>query len=85
MRAYRFDQLTSLDDLTLHDEPMPQPQRGEVLIRIDSVSLNYRDLSLVLGNYVGPSKDGVIPCSDAAGDTMLNHHFARDAQGGSSL
>ena len=34
MRAYRFDQLTSLDDLTLHDEPMPQPQRGEVLIRI---------------------------------------------------
>jgi NADPH:quinone reductase-like Zn-dependent oxidoreductase len=28
---------------------MPQPQRGEVLVRIDSVSLNFRDLSLVLG------------------------------------
>lgn len=68
MRAYRFDQLTSLDDLTLHDEPMPQPQRGEVLIRIHSVSLNYRDLSLVLGNYVGPFKPGLIPCSDAAGE-----------------
>ncbi len=68
MRAYRFDQFTSLDDLTLRDEPMPQPQRGEVLIAIDSVSLNYRDLSLVLGNYVGPSKPGLIPCSDAAGE-----------------
>ncbi|MES2722281.1 MAG: NAD(P)-dependent alcohol dehydrogenase [Pseudomonadota bacterium] len=70
MRAYRFDKLTSLDDLTLRDEPMPEPQRGEVLIKIDSVSLNYRDLSLVLGNYVGPSKDGVIPCSDAAGEIV---------------
>lgn len=68
MRAYRFDQLTSLDDLKIHDEAMPEPQRGEVLIKIDSVSLNYRDLSLVLGDYVGPSKPGLIPCSDAAGE-----------------
>ena len=39
-----------------------------MLIKIDSVSLNYRDLSLVLGTYVGPSKPGLIPCSDAAGE-----------------
>lgn len=68
MRAYRFDQLDSLDDLKLHDEPMPEPQRGEVLIKVHCVSLNFRDLSVVLGNYVGPAKAGLIPCSDAAGE-----------------
>ncbi len=68
MRAYRYDSFDSLDDLRLHDEPMPAPQRGEVLVRIDSVSLNFRDLSLVLGRYVGPSRPGLIPCSDGAGE-----------------
>jgi alcohol dehydrogenase len=67
MRAYRFDALTSLDDLALHDEPTPQPQRGEVLVKIEAVSLNFRDLAVVLGRYVGPAEAGLIPCSDAAG------------------
>jgi NADPH:quinone reductase-like Zn-dependent oxidoreductase len=68
LRAFRFDALTSLNDLRLHEEATPQPQRGEVLVKIHSVSLNYRDLALVLGRYVGPSKAGLIPCSDAAGE-----------------
>ena len=67
MRAWRFDALTGLSDLTLHDEPTPQPQRGEVLVEVASVSLNYRDLSVVLGNYVWAAKPGLVPCSDAAG------------------
>ncbi len=67
MRAYRFDRLDSLDDLKRHDEAMPAPQRGEVLVKIRRcVSLDYRDLSVVLGNYVGSSQAGLIPCSDAA-------------------
>jgi NADPH:quinone reductase-like Zn-dependent oxidoreductase len=70
MRAYRFDDLTSLDDLKLHDEAEPAPQRGEVLVKVHAVSLNFRDLSLVLGRYVGPSKAGLIPCSDAAGEVV---------------
>lgn len=68
MRVYRFADLKSLDSLTMSQEPMPTPQRGEVLVKVQSVALNYRDLSLVLGNYVGPSKAGVVPCSDAAGE-----------------
>jgi NADPH:quinone reductase-like Zn-dependent oxidoreductase len=70
MRAYRFDDLTSLDDLKPHDEAQPAPQRGEVLVKVHAVSLNFRDLSLVLGRYVGPSKAGLIPCSDAAGEVV---------------
>ncbi len=70
MRAYRFDTLTSLDDLRLHETATPVPQRGEVLVRIRAVSLNYRDLAIVAGNYVWAAKPGLVPCSDAAGEIV---------------
>ena len=70
MRLYRFDALDGLDDLTLHDEAMPEPQRGEVLVRVHAVALNYRDLAVVLGNYVWAAKPGLVPCSDAAGEIV---------------
>jgi NADPH:quinone reductase-like Zn-dependent oxidoreductase len=70
MRVYRFDNLHSLDDLKHHDEAMPTPQRGEVLVKVHAVSLNYRDLAVVLGRYVGPSRAGLIPSSDAAGEIV---------------
>lgn len=70
MRAYRFERLESLNDLTASDEAMPVPQRGELLVRVHAVALNYRDLSMVLGNYVHQAKAGLIPCSDAAGEVV---------------
>jgi len=70
MRLYRFDALNSLDDLHLHQAEMPVPQRGEVLVKVHAVSLNYRDLSVVLGNYVWKAKAGLVPCSDAAGEIV---------------
>lgn len=66
MRVYRFDELNSFDDLKIHDEVKPQPQRGELLLKVHAVSLNYRDLAVVLGRYVRSSKLGLIPTSDAA-------------------
>ena len=56
MKAYRFDELKSLDDLRLHDEAEPRPQRGEVLIRVHAVSLNYRDIAMLTGRYPRPSR-----------------------------
>ena len=47
MRSYRFDDFTRLDDLRLHEEDMPRPQRGEILVRVRAVSLNYRDLAKI--------------------------------------
>ena len=52
IKTYRFDALTGLDDLVLHDEVLRAPERGEVVVEIAAVSLNYRDLAVVLGNYV---------------------------------
>lgn len=33
MRVYRFDNSRGLDGLELHDEPVPSPQRGELLLK----------------------------------------------------
>jgi NADPH:quinone reductase-like Zn-dependent oxidoreductase len=70
MRAYRFDDAKSLEALRARDEPMPTPQRGEVMVKVRAVSLNYRDIALVLGRYVWDAVPGLIPCSDAAGEVV---------------
>ena len=70
MQAYRFDAFKSLDDLHLHDEEVRQPGRGEVLLRVRTVSLNYRDVAMVFGRYPAPSEPGHIPTSDAAADVV---------------
>lgn len=49
MRAYRFDSFESLDELRIREEPDPRPQRGEVLVRVHAVSLNFRDLAILRG------------------------------------
>ncbi|WP_337186894.1 NAD(P)-dependent alcohol dehydrogenase [Phenylobacterium sp.] len=70
MRAYRFDQPDSLDSLRAREEPVGEPQRGEVLVRVRAVSLNYRDIAVILGRYVWDAIPGLIPCSDAAGEIV---------------
>jgi alcohol dehydrogenase len=66
MRVYRFDEHGGLDGLRMHDQPGPAPQRGELMLRIRTVSLNYRDIAIPLARYVLKSKPGLVPCSDAA-------------------
>lgn len=70
MRVYRFDNPRGLDGLALHDEPTPSPQRGELLVKIRAVSLNYRDIAIPLGRYVRDSRSGLVPCSDAAAEVV---------------
>lgn len=69
MKAYRFDDLR-LDDLKLHDEAEPRPQRGEVVVRVRAVSLNYRDIAMVTGRYPRAVRQGLIPTSDGAGEIV---------------
>ncbi|MBX3483689.1 NAD(P)-dependent alcohol dehydrogenase [Phenylobacterium sp.] len=70
MRAYRFDTLDGPDALRLREEADPVPQRGEVLVRVHAVSLNFRDLAMVRGRYPRPCFPGLIPVSDAAGEVV---------------
>lgn len=70
MKAYRFESFDSLEALRLRDEADPRPQRGEVLVRVHAVSLNFRDLAIVRGRYPRKAVPGLIPLSDAAGEIV---------------
>jgi NADPH:quinone reductase-like Zn-dependent oxidoreductase len=59
-----------IDSLELVERPAPQPSRGQVLVRICAVSLNYRDLMMVLGKYNPRLALPRIPCSDGAGEVV---------------
>jgi len=71
MKAYQINQYGSLDGLTQTDLPEPSaPGHGEIVVKVHAVSLNYRDLMIVLGHY-GPGGEmphGLIPLSDGAGE-----------------
>jgi NADPH:quinone reductase-like Zn-dependent oxidoreductase len=56
--------------LALHNEPLPTPGTGEVLIRIHAASLNYRDVALLEGKYPASTKPDVVPLSDGAGEVV---------------
>lgn len=67
MRAYR------LRSGELRLETMEPPALGteDVLVRVRAISLNYRDLMVVAGRYAhGGVRDGLIPCSDGAGEIV---------------
>ncbi len=59
-----------IDQLALADLPRPRPGRGEVLVKVHAVSLNYRDLLMVRGHYNPKMPLPRIPCSDGAGEVV---------------
>lgn len=68
-KAYRLRDLTGFQNLTLADEPIPKVEYDQVLIRVKAVSLNFRDLMIVKGQYP-VAKAGIIPASDGAGEVV---------------
>lgn len=60
----------SWDNLTQLQEPQPSAGKHEVLIKVRSVALNFRDIVIATGQYPFPVKENVIPGSDAAGDIV---------------
>ena len=59
-----------IDKLAWVDLPQPRPGRGEVLVKVHAVSLNYRDLLMVRGHYNPKMALPRIPCSDGAGEVV---------------
>ena len=70
MKAYRLNDFSGLEDLKLRDEDTPRPQRGEVLVRVHAVSLNFRDIAMLRDRYPLPHRKGLIPTSDGAGEVV---------------
>ncbi|HET6169610.1 MAG TPA: NAD(P)-dependent alcohol dehydrogenase [Terracidiphilus sp.] len=69
MQAWQISAF-GVDSLEFAERTTPQPGRGEVLVKIHAVSLNYRDLLTVKGLYNPKLKLPRIPCSDGAGEVV---------------
>jgi NADPH:quinone reductase-like Zn-dependent oxidoreductase len=69
MKAWRIPSF-GLESLELATLPEPKPGRNEVLLKVHAVSLNYRDLMIVLGHYNPRMHLPRIPCSDGAGEVV---------------
>lgn len=60
----------SLDALHLAARLTSSPRRGEILIRVRAVSLNYRDLAVLTGTYIPGLALPLVPASDACGEIV---------------
>ena len=60
----------SIDALKLGERPVPTPRRGEILVRIRAASLNYRDLAVLMQNYLPTLALPYVPASDACGEVV---------------
>lgn len=65
-RAYRLVPTDSGSRLNQVEDAAPVPGPGDVLVRVEAASLNYRDL-LVLRGQLGAVREGLVPLSDGAG------------------
>jgi NADPH:quinone reductase-like Zn-dependent oxidoreductase len=68
VEAYRIERFGSVDGIVLRSSEDPRPGLREILMRVRASSLNYRDLMVLKGGGRGPTKLGVVPLSDGAGE-----------------
>lgn len=68
MKYYFLANGGNIDSLTQGSAEVPQPARGQVLVRLRAVSLNYRDLLIASGRR--PALKDLIPLSDGAGEVV---------------
>ena len=67
MKIYELSEF-GIDNLDQAERDVPVPGTGEVLVKIHALSLNYRDLMVVRGEYNPRARFPFVPLSDAAGE-----------------
>lgn len=68
MKAYEIRDTFGIDALAVSDRPEPKPGPGQVVVKVRAVSLNFRDLLVVRGDYSRKLPLPMTPCSDCAGE-----------------
>lgn len=57
-----------IENLRVAERPTPEPGSGQVLVKLKAASLNYRDLTTVMGAFGSFYKLPLVPLSDACGE-----------------
>jgi NADPH:quinone reductase-like Zn-dependent oxidoreductase len=71
MKSYHMGLGAGLDGLVLKNHDVPTPGPSEALLRVHAVSLNFRELSILLrGRYPLPVKPDVVAAADGAGEVV---------------
>lgn len=70
MKVYAYAERIALDDLRVMERSDPQPGPHDVVLRMCSVALNYRDLAIARGHYHVGVQPPLVPVSDGAGEVI---------------
>ncbi|MFT5683281.1 MAG: NADPH:quinone reductase-like Zn-dependent oxidoreductase [Myxococcota bacterium] len=70
MRVVELSGQFGVTHLRLVERPVPAPGPGEVAIKVRAVSLNYRDLLMIRGEYNPRQPLPLIPASDGVGEVV---------------
>lgn len=81
MRQWAFTDY-AIQHLQRSEAPIPQPGPGQILVKVDAVSLNYRDLLLASDSYKQKPTLPYVPGSDMAGVVVATGEGVRRWQGG---
>jgi NADPH:quinone reductase-like Zn-dependent oxidoreductase len=65
-KKWIFDQF-GFEHLKLQEDDVREPKDDEVLLEMRAMSLNYRDILMIKGNYNPKLKMPLVPCSDGVG------------------
>jgi len=69
MKGWRISSF-GIENLEAFEAPIPEPNPGQVVLKVHAASLNYRDLMMVKGYYNPKMALPRIPCSDGAGEIV---------------
>ncbi|KAI1368934.1 GroES-like protein [Xylaria arbuscula] len=68
--VFRFTGYDGFQNLQLFRESVPLPSTGEVIVKVRSVALNYRDVPIANSTYPVPMTENIIPSCDMAGEVI---------------
>jgi len=71
MKAFVSRGSVGIDSLKIEDLPAPGPLgSGQIRIAMRAASINFRDTMVIAGTFGAPGPQGLIPCSDGAGEIV---------------
>src|SRR5262249_55555650 len=67
MRAVVCHEIGSVDNLSVEDRPVPEPDDGQVRLAVKAAGASFADALMVTGRYQFPQTSPYVPGGEAAG------------------